>query len=324
MSNVAENPEGFRIKTVSQITGLSPHLIRKWEQRYALLSPDRTPNGYRRYREEDLQLLLYIKAQIICGKSIGHLASQGIAVLREAMSDGRVENLGVPENLRQDCMTLIQSAQQGSMGSVEKKVHGFIQRLGIDSALKDVFFPILRAVGDLWHRGQISISGERGITQTIRRYLVEANRLLNRQTGSLAIIACFPNDYHEIGAMTAVRVLHQQGWRTTYLGPDSGIDLIHLACQRRQSKLVVLSCVVEPSEEDMKDLIDKISSKLLPLCPVLIGGKGASLFIDWLEQRGIRFIQDVQDLEHTKIDSLSIDHSFSPSTISHLKGVYTT
>lgn len=233
------------------------------------------------------------------------------------MSNGQKASLGVPENLKDDSTALLQAAQQGRTGSVEKKVHAFIQRLGIDSALKDIFFSILLTVGDLWHRGEISISGERCITQTIRRYLAEANRLLNRQTGPLAIIACFPNDYHEIGAMTAVRVLHQQGWRTTYLGPESGIDLIHLACQRRQSKLVVLSCVVEPSEEDMKDVIDKISSKLLPLCPVLIGGKGATLFIDWLERRGIRFIGDIQAFEHTKIDTCSTNNSFSTSTISH-------
>ena len=51
--------QGYRIKSVAKFTGLSTHAIRKWEERYQLLTPVRSENGYRLYFEDDIQLLMY-------------------------------------------------------------------------------------------------------------------------------------------------------------------------------------------------------------------------------------------------------------------------
>ncbi len=37
----------YRIGTVARLSGLSTHVIRVWERRYAVLAPDRTPGGAR-------------------------------------------------------------------------------------------------------------------------------------------------------------------------------------------------------------------------------------------------------------------------------------
>src|SRR3569832_880986 len=47
----------YRIRTVAQMTGLSPALIRAWEARYGLVEPERTPSGYRVYSDEDVRML---------------------------------------------------------------------------------------------------------------------------------------------------------------------------------------------------------------------------------------------------------------------------
>jgi DICT domain-containing protein len=45
------------IKDLADRTGLAPGTIRMWEQRYGFPAPDRTPSGYRRYSEEDVDVL---------------------------------------------------------------------------------------------------------------------------------------------------------------------------------------------------------------------------------------------------------------------------
>src|SRR5205085_2625955 len=64
----------FRIRSASRLTGLSPEVIRAWERRYALLSPQRTDGGYRVYTADDLDVLRGAKSLVSAGQSIGDVA----------------------------------------------------------------------------------------------------------------------------------------------------------------------------------------------------------------------------------------------------------
>lgn len=63
MSSFQTHPSGYGMKRLSELTGLSRHVLRKWEQRSTFLSPRRTTNGYRFDDLEELQLLFFLKYQ---------------------------------------------------------------------------------------------------------------------------------------------------------------------------------------------------------------------------------------------------------------------
>ncbi len=96
MSNQPEQAQKFRIKSVANTTGLSTHVIRKWEERYQLLHPQRGPNGYRLFTDDDMQLLLYLKSQLDHGESIGQLAQAGEDNLRHSMQNVPMNLSGIP------------------------------------------------------------------------------------------------------------------------------------------------------------------------------------------------------------------------------------
>ncbi|HMJ36812.1 MAG TPA: DICT sensory domain-containing protein [Baekduia sp.] len=50
------------IKDVAERTGIAPGTIRMWEQRYGFPAPARTPSGYRRYSEDDVDALRKVVA----------------------------------------------------------------------------------------------------------------------------------------------------------------------------------------------------------------------------------------------------------------------
>jgi len=50
------------IKDVAERTGIAAGTIRMWEQRYGFPVPDRTPSGYRRYTEDDVETLRKVLA----------------------------------------------------------------------------------------------------------------------------------------------------------------------------------------------------------------------------------------------------------------------
>ena len=286
----------YGIRHLSEMTGLSRHVLRKWEQRYNLLSPQRAKNRYRVYASEELQLLFFLKHQLNAGSTIGQLALQGREALIHEMNAGPIDVHHVLQDAQPQAHELIQAARGNDRTTVERTITLLIQQWGFERALTVVFFPVLQIIGELWHQGRISIDGEQMVSQTIQRLLSQQLQSLPRasETDSpQALVACVPDDFHEIGAMSAVRFLRHAGWHVTYLGPDVNIDVVQLACRRRQAKLVLFSCVVELASDDMKDLIDEIVRHVLPLTTVVMGGRGADCYRDRLEQKGIRYIDDV-------------------------------
>ena len=64
----------FSIKLVSKRTGLSTHIIRKWEERYSVVSPLRTDSNRRLYTLEDIRKLNLLASAVASGMGIGQIA----------------------------------------------------------------------------------------------------------------------------------------------------------------------------------------------------------------------------------------------------------
>src|SRR3954451_11407366 len=58
------------IKDVADLTGIAAGTIRMWEQRYGFPTPERTPSGYRRYTEDDVEALRRVMAYRHRGLSV--------------------------------------------------------------------------------------------------------------------------------------------------------------------------------------------------------------------------------------------------------------
>ena len=295
--NVRTRGSGYGIKHLSEMTGLSRHVLRKWEQRYKLLAPQRAENGYRVYAPEESQLLFFLKHQLNAGVSIGQLALQGREDLIREMNAGSFDVPHLHVDARPQTRELIKAARRNDRATVDRIITRLIRQWGFDRALTGIFFPVLQIIGELWHQGRINVVGEQLVSQTIHRLLsqqLQPNPRSSERDHPQALVACLPDDFHEIGAMSAVRFLRRGGWQVIYLGPDVSIDVVRLACRRRHAKLVLFSLAVDLASDAMKDLIDDIARQLLPLTTVVMGGKGAGVYKDWLERKGIRYIEDIE------------------------------
>lgn len=57
-------PEGqpfFKVGEVARIIGVEPHVLRYWEQQLPGVRPEKTASGQRRYRRQDLAVLLTVR-----------------------------------------------------------------------------------------------------------------------------------------------------------------------------------------------------------------------------------------------------------------------
>jgi MerR family transcriptional regulator, light-induced transcriptional regulator len=305
MSNQLNHPPAYRIKTVASMTGLSTHVIRKWEERYHLVHPQRGPNGYRIFSEDDVQFLLYLKTQLTHGETIGQLAESGEPQLRQAMKDISLNFSGLPGQFEPDAQQLIRAALIQDDDAIQRTIANWIVQLGLEEALQVIVFPLLRTLGELWHQGGISISAENSVSRMVRQQLINALRQDSLIGQEQALIACVPGDYHEIAPLTATVLLQKHGWHATYLGPNVSFEVLEMALRRRHPDFMIFSSATEPDFQTGQAWIETIVHTFQPHCRVVAGGAGFRTISDDLTKKGIPYLKQVKEVTNLDPNALS-------------------
>ena len=296
MSNQLNHSQAYRIKTVANMTGLSTHVIRKWEERYHLVHPQRGPNGYRIFSEEDVQFLLYLKTQLTHGETIGQLAENGEPQLRQAMRQISCNLSRIPNEYQSDARKFIQFSQNQHYDGMQKIVAHWILALGLEIAMEVILFPLLRKIGDLWHEGGISHSAELSVSRIVRQQLIQQLRKEIPGRRNQALIACVPGDYHEIGPLTATLLLQKLGWHATYLGPNISFEILETALHRREPRLILLSSTTNLEVQTGESWMETLAAQFLPYCSVMAGGAGFGSLSDLLGKKRIPYLKQVKEV----------------------------
>jgi len=74
MAKPEASTSGYRIGTVSKLTGISPDTLRIWERRYEVVTPQRSSGGGRLYATDDIARLKLIRRLVDQGDAIGVVA----------------------------------------------------------------------------------------------------------------------------------------------------------------------------------------------------------------------------------------------------------
>src|SRR3990172_3125842 len=84
MPKITELPETpkYRIKAVSQQTGVPAVPLRAWERRYGLLAPHRTRGNYRLYSDQDVAMLRWLKSRVDAGLPV-RIAAEELLAMRQ-------------------------------------------------------------------------------------------------------------------------------------------------------------------------------------------------------------------------------------------------
>ncbi|MFT4979133.1 MAG: DNA-binding transcriptional MerR regulator [Myxococcota bacterium] len=109
---------GYRIKTVSTLTGVPRNTLLAWERRYGIVQPSRQDNGYREYSDSDIACLQSVKRLL----DQGYKVSEAINLIDSAREQGATTqsmpgqlSIGVihqtlPEQLADSTLLVVRSA----------------------------------------------------------------------------------------------------------------------------------------------------------------------------------------------------------------------
>lgn len=251
----------YTIQQVSEMTGLSKQLIRKWEDRYEIVAPTRLPNGYRMYSDKEVSTLLHVLKLTKEGYSI----KQAAAHVKE-QSEAPILQLQLPSDVHAHYIsdTIQKLIHAGTIGDDTKMLHTLQQAhhtLGVKRTVDDVIVPFLREVGELWCAGIWEEFQEALSSLVIRDYLAYLRRQLYLPSNATPILgSCLPNERHEIPMQLLLLQSMFLGYRTTMLGPSPAPAAIQSAVEQLQPKYVLLSALTELPFQDQYRMIDELDA----------------------------------------------------------------
>ncbi|GIX48350.1 MAG: hypothetical protein KatS3mg131_2561 [Candidatus Tectimicrobiota bacterium] len=274
----------YRIKAVARMTGFRPELLRRWEQRYGLFAPPRAGNRYREYDEEDVRLLLYIKAQLAQGRAIGELAAEGREALlrRLAASPAASKAAALVEELVGYLLALQKS-------QFDARLRECAALYPFAELVTEVLVPLVQRLGALRQAGQASLGSERLAVVAVKsRLLAMLQATAPGRAAPLLLCACPAGEVHELGLLAFACLAQQAGWEACYLGADVPLAELLAVCRHLQPALVALSCTRVDSAARYGALVQELDVHLASQYPTLLGGQAVAR---WRPPEGLRYLR---------------------------------
>jgi len=265
----------LRIGELSRRSGVSPELLRAWERRYDLLRPTRSGGGLRLYSAADLERVRAMQRYLADG-----LAAAEAAALASRSAEPAPSAVA-PENLRLELGDALLAFDEPRGQTI---VDSLLAAATLDTVLSKVVVPYLHELGEGWERGEVSVAQEHFASSVLRGRLLGLARGWDRGLGPRVLLACAPEEQHDLGLICFGLALRERGWRIGYLGADTPIDSVRSAALAFAPELVVLSAVTAERFRAKADELQQLA-KVTRLC---LGGAGAGADIgaDAIELNG--------------------------------------
>lgn len=263
-------------REAARLLGVSEASVKRWADS-GLLPMEKTAGGHRRFRPEDVALLRRR------GASAGNVVREAPKraarpQARLALADTSAATWDETENDNAYSGAIYKALLAGRA----EEVSAILVRLhlggrGVASLADTVLCAAMRTVGDLWHRGELTVAQEHVATrtaivtlQTLRGALIPAD------AGVYTAICCSTEgDFHELPVLVAALTLEEAGWEVVNLGASTPFFALTEAVERFRPRLVcVASTILEDLERAAREYGELRAATGRAGASVVLGGAG--------------------------------------------------
>lgn len=260
----------YSIKDLENFTKIKAHTLRIWEQRYALLSPERTDTNIRYYSDKDLKKILNINLLYQNGLKISKIAKlsekeifrEAAKILLEDEVSGRDEINSFVENI----LALNEAGIQESLKRITQKI-------GMERLYTEVLIPLLEKVGTLWQVDAISVSHEHFLSNILREFLItNISGIENARVAKGKVVLFLPeHEKHELSLLFYYFLLKKKGYDCFYLGQSVPMKDLREFVNETEPDFIVTSLIAEVTSEDFSELMSGLIELINPK-KIFLGG----------------------------------------------------
>ncbi len=277
----------YTIKQASSRSGVAVATIRAWERRYGVIQPRRTPAGYRLYDEPAIERLVAMRRLVddgwqasVAAAELAERARGGTPEVAVAASVVGAERPFAGAGATVDAAAeisrrFVDAAAAIDEIALDRVLDDLFARGSFERALRDHLFPALRALGDAWAAGEVSVAGEHLASHGVLRRLAQALDAAGRgEPGSgHVVVGLPPGARHELGALAFAVALRRAGVPVAYLGPD--LPLADWVGAAGGAAAAVIGVVTTRDRRPAREVADRLRSEA-PGTLVAVGGRAAS------------------------------------------------
>jgi DNA-binding transcriptional MerR regulator len=269
----------YSIKAAAVATGLSVETLRAWERRYGIVEPRRDESGHRVYTGADVARLRRLRETTDRGHAIGKVAHLSDAELNSLLVDRHEDHPNVAAS--QALGTRILAAiEKFDLEECDQAIAMAFALLPVGDVITEVLSPVLREVGERWHRGEFSIGQERLVSSAVRRQISGLLNTFNSMArGAPIVFATVSGEPHELGILMFAALAASRKWRTCYLGADLPPQEISNFATRVEATAVAVSLVLPEKLDGSIEKLHILRSGLPGSVELWIGG-AASFYVD--------------------------------------------
>jgi len=296
----------YPIKVVSQMTGLSVHVIRAWEKRYNVVEPDRTDTNRRLYSEEDIEKLRILNDVSHLGHNIGSLANLSLTELKNILS--REKNKTSENKYESKPINQVELVDEILSESIEtirvydsKKLESILlnasAKLTQPVLIEEVVIPLVYKIGDMWHNGEIRVANEHLASSVIRGFLFNLLESYSVNDSAPVLISATPRGQeHELGALIAGVVAASSGWKVVYLGANLPAEEVGAVASYLNAKVVALSLVYPSDDLSLPKELRKLKQMLPSGVSIIAGGRATGGYFEILDEIGAQVVKNTKQL----------------------------
>jgi DNA-binding transcriptional MerR regulator len=243
----------YTIKEASARSGVGIPLLRAWERRYGVVAPTRTASGYRLYDDGAIDRLRAMRHLIATGwsaqQAAEHVRSASDAQLASLSSDGgdadtpRGARTEAAERSTSDELVarLVTAARVIDASDLEAALDEAFASGRFEIVADGIVMPALRAIGDAWERGDVSVAGEHAASHAVLRRLAMAYEAAGEPVPERPILVGLGSGgRHELGALAFATAARRAGLPVLYLGPDLPAESWSAAAEQRAAVAAVV------------------------------------------------------------------------------------
>lgn len=259
----------YSIRDLEQLSGIKAHTLRIWEQRYAIIAPQRTDTNIRTYDDQDLKLVLNISLLKDHGYKISEISKLSPDELSSEVIKVSDRQVTYPDQIHALTLSMLDLDEE----RFEKIINTNILQFGFENTMIHIIYPFLNRIGTLWVTGSVGPAQEHFITNLIRQKVIVAIDGQSKQsvTGKKYLLFLPEGEFHEISLLFSNYIIRARSNKVVYLGQSLPFEELAYAYERHKPDYLFTVITSHPSNHEVQPYVNRLA-KTFPDSQILITG----------------------------------------------------